>query len=192
MRPPPAPTTYTPSPLPLSAFTPSLPKDQPNKQAAKRTAKKHQVACLEETRNPCAGQDLSQLMGTYLASACPDAERRRSVLFPRVPHRCGAESGCSNVSLHQIPATNLEAVKFPLASGQAGSDAAVSTGICRHLEMGTLLQTPPALANQEQGTPRWASMGSLAQAATITPALVSLMRCPLNEQAAGMMMTKPL
>lgn len=129
-------------------------------------------------------------MGTYLAYACPDAERRCSVSFPRVPHRCGAESGCSNVSLHQIPATNLEAVKFPLASSQAGSDAAVSTGICRHLEMGMLLQTLPAPANQEQGTPGQAPMGSLAQASIITPALVSLMSCPLNEQAAGMM-TKP-
>lgn len=53
-----------------------------------------------------------------------------------------------------------------------------------------LLQTLPAPANQEQGTPGQAPMGSLAQASIITPALVSLMSCPLNEQAAGMM-TKP-
>lgn len=163
-----------------------------NKQQKERTDEKYRVVCLEETRrNPCPGQDLSQLMGTYLAYACPDAERRCSVFFPRVPHRCGAESGCSNVSLHHIPATNLEAVKFPLASGQARNDAAVSTGVCRHLEMGMLLQTPPAPANQEQGTPRWAPSGSLAQAATITPVLVSLMSCPLNEQAAGMMTKRP-
>lgn len=112
----------------------------------------------------------------------------------RISHHRRAESGCSSVFLHHLPAPNpSKQLEFPFASGgRAGSCAGFST------QMATLMQTSPALAKHERGTQRWAPTQT---AAGVSPLDEDQHPCPyrlnelldfrLNEQVTGMM-TKPL